>query len=31
VPWPAVIKTLIDGLVFALVTGGVFALMWPAQ
>jgi hypothetical protein len=31
VPWSAVVKTIIDGLVFALVTGGVFALMWPAQ
>lgn len=30
VPWAAVIKTIMDGLVFALVTGGVFALMWPA-
>jgi hypothetical protein len=30
VPWAAVIKTIIDGLVFALVTGGVFALLWPA-
>ncbi|MFI5250513.1 MAG: hypothetical protein ACHQTF_11110 [Gemmatimonadales bacterium] len=31
VPWAAVIKTIIDGLVFALVTGGLFAVMWPAQ
>ena len=31
VPWAAVIKTIIDGLVFGLVTGGVFALLWPAQ
>ena len=31
VPWSAVIKSIIDGLVFALVTGGLFALMWPAQ
>jgi hypothetical protein len=30
VPWAAVIKTIIDGIVFALVTGGVFALLWPA-
>jgi hypothetical protein len=30
VPWAAVIKTIIDGAVFALVTGGVFALLWPA-
>ena len=30
VPWSAVIKTIFDGLVFALVTGGVFALLWPA-
>jgi hypothetical protein len=30
VPWVAVIKTIFDGLVFALVTAGVFALMWPA-
>lgn len=31
VPWSSVIKTIIDGLVFGLVTGGLFALMWPAQ
>lgn len=31
VPWSAVIKTIIDGLVFALVTGALFAVMWPAQ
>jgi hypothetical protein len=31
VPWPAVIKTIFDGLIFALVTGGVFAVLWPAQ
>ena len=31
VPWSAVIKTIIDGLVFALVTGGLFALMRPGS
>jgi hypothetical protein len=31
VPWSAVSKTILDGLVFGLVTGGLFALMWPAQ
>jgi hypothetical protein len=31
VPWPAGIKVIFDGLVFALVTGGLFAVMWPAQ
>jgi hypothetical protein len=31
VPWSAAIKTILDGLVFALVTGGLFAVMWPAQ
>jgi hypothetical protein len=31
VPWSAGIKTILDGLIFALVTGGLFAVMWPAQ
>jgi hypothetical protein len=31
VPWSSVIKTILDGLIFALVTGGLFAVMWPAQ
>ena len=30
-PWSAGIKAIFDGLVFALVTGGLFAVMWPAQ
>jgi hypothetical protein len=30
VPWSSVIKTILDGLIFGLVTGGLFAVMWPA-
>jgi len=29
-PWPVTFKHSLDGLVYALVTAGVFALMWPA-
>jgi hypothetical protein len=28
-PWPFVIKEMIDGLVYALLTAGVFAWLWP--
>jgi hypothetical protein len=26
-----VIKTILDSLIFALATGGLFAVMWPGQ
>lgn len=29
-PWPAVIKHVIDGVVYALITGGIFAWLWPS-
>ncbi|MEO8294806.1 MAG: hypothetical protein ABI613_04755 [Gemmatimonadota bacterium] len=28
-PWPSVIKEVIDGLVYALLTAGVFGWLWP--
>jgi hypothetical protein len=31
VPWSAGAKAILDAVVFALVTGGLFAVMWPAQ
>jgi hypothetical protein len=27
--WPATIKSMFDGLIYALVTGGVFGWLWP--
>ena len=29
-PWPAVTKDVIDGLIYGLVTGLIFAWLWPA-
>jgi hypothetical protein len=31
VPWAAGVKAILDAVVFALVTGGLFAVTWPAQ
>jgi len=31
VPWPSVVKTIMDGLVYALVTGAIFAWTWPTM
>lgn len=28
-PWKSVVKHMIDGLVYALITGAIFAWMWP--
>ncbi len=28
--WPATLKSMFDGLVFAMLTGGVFGWLWPA-
>jgi len=28
-PWPSVAREIVDGLIYALITGGVFAWMWP--
>jgi hypothetical protein len=28
-PWPVVVKEMIDGLIYALVTAGIFGWLWP--
>jgi hypothetical protein len=29
VPWSSTVKTLVDGLIYALLTAGTFAWLWP--
>lgn len=29
-PWPITVKTVLDGLVYALITGATFGWLWPA-
>jgi hypothetical protein len=30
-PWSAAVKDIVDGLLYGLATGAVFALLWPAS